>query len=288
MSDHLSQLPDDSKKLLEKPLMGGIAVPIAIVLVGVLIIFGVTKMLSNDRSYKDLVSELHSKTFGNRWVAAYELSKLMSSNQIPKEDIPWLVENLSSIYKKSVDARTRNFIILALGSLKHKAVVPTIAMAINDKDDKVKFNAVVSIGNQNKGIDVDWKQIAALLKGSDPGLRQVAAYAIAQHGKSEFEKDIVQLLSDAERSVKYSAAVALINFKNESASKTLVEVLSLVEKKDKQFNEAQVEAMKLNAINAIGKNKWKLMASELGKVAAQDKNQKVAMKAREVLNLLKN
>ena len=62
--------------------MSGIAVPIAIILIGALIIFGVTKMLSTGKNYRDLVEELHSKTFGNRWVAAFELSKFIASEKI--------------------------------------------------------------------------------------------------------------------------------------------------------------------------------------------------------------
>ena len=41
-----------NKKLLENPFVGSLVVPIAIVLVGALIIFGVTKMLSTESSYK--------------------------------------------------------------------------------------------------------------------------------------------------------------------------------------------------------------------------------------------
>lgn len=288
MSDHLSQLPEDSKKLLEKPLMGGIAVPIAIVLVGVLIIFGVTKMLSNDRSYRDLVSELHSKTFGNRWVAAYELSKLMSSNKIPQEDIPWLVENLSAIYRKSVDPRTRNFIVLALGSIQHQSILPTISLALNDADDKVKFNAVVSLGNQEKGINADWNKVASFLDSSDAGLKQVSIYALAQHNRTEFVHKIEEKISDVERSVKYSSAIALTGLNNMKAVNVLKEILILREKEDKDFNEAQIEAIKINAINAIAKSGWKNMIPDLLEVASQDKNKRVALKAQEVLNLLKN
>src|SRR5690606_15943635 len=98
-----------------------------IVLVGALIIFGVTKMLSADRSYKDLVRELHSKTFGNRWVAAYELSKLISSSQIPEEDVPWLIANLTELYKGAQDSRTRDFIVVAMGALKSDLAMPVLA-----------------------------------------------------------------------------------------------------------------------------------------------------------------
>jgi hypothetical protein len=61
--------------------MSGIAVPIAIVLVGALIIFGVTKMLSSGKNHRDLIDEMNSKTFGNRWVAAYELSKFLAAQK---------------------------------------------------------------------------------------------------------------------------------------------------------------------------------------------------------------
>jgi hypothetical protein len=80
-----------SKKILESSPLSGIAVPIAIVLVGGMIIFGVTKMLSSGKDHRDLVEEMNSKTFGNRWVAAYELSKFLAAQKIPKEDMPWVI-----------------------------------------------------------------------------------------------------------------------------------------------------------------------------------------------------
>ena len=105
------------QKLLENKAMGGLAVPIAIVLVGALMIWGVTKMLSSNKTHRDLVREIQSKTFGNRWIAAFELSKLVAGQGIHPAEIPWLVENLAAIYRGAADNRTRNFIILTLGGL---------------------------------------------------------------------------------------------------------------------------------------------------------------------------
>ena len=85
------------RKLLENKYISSFMVPLAIILVGALIIFGITKMLSTERTYRDLVREMQSKTFGNRWIAAYELSKLISTNRIPPSEHPWLVENLSDL-----------------------------------------------------------------------------------------------------------------------------------------------------------------------------------------------
>src|SRR5680860_68395 len=107
----MSEQNGPSKKILESSPLSGIAVPIAIVLVGAAIIFGVTKMLSTGKNHRDLVEEMNSKTFGNRWVAAYELSKFLAAQKIPAEDMPWVIENLSHVYKTSVYSRTRNFIV---------------------------------------------------------------------------------------------------------------------------------------------------------------------------------
>lgn len=127
------------KKILDKSPLSGIAVPIAILLIGAFIIFGVTKMLSSGKNHRDLVEELNSKTFGNRWVAAYELSKYLASSRIPPQDIPWVAENLIQVYEKSEDARTRNFIVLALGTLKHPAIFPTLNKAVDDTDPQVRL-----------------------------------------------------------------------------------------------------------------------------------------------------
>ena len=110
----------DSKtpEVFKKGYGSNFVIPFAIVLIGSLIIFGVTKMLQTDSGYKDLVRELHSKTFGNRWIAAFELSKVISANGVPEDEVPWLVENLNDLYSSAVDSRTKNFIIVALGAME--------------------------------------------------------------------------------------------------------------------------------------------------------------------------
>ena len=90
------------KKLLENRYLSNFMVPVAILLVGALIIFGVTKMLSTERTYRDLVREMQSKTFGNRWIAAFELSKLLAAKKIPPDEFPWLILNgLRHLIKRS-------------------------------------------------------------------------------------------------------------------------------------------------------------------------------------------
>ena len=283
--------PMPPKKILESSPMSGIAVPIAIVLVGALIIFGVTKMLSSGKNHRDLIDEMNSKTFGNRWVAAYELSKFLASSKIPKEDMPWVIENLSKVYYESVDARTRNFVVLALGSLKNPLSLNVLNKALEDQDSQVKFNAVVSLGNMDKGSTIEWKKVEALLQqNEDPGLKQVALFNLAAHQQPQVEALALPLLSSSEKTLRYAAATVLIHYKRQEVLPILEEIAQL--KYDNvtpgELNGAQVEALKTNLLENIEKSKWNALAGLVKILESNDTNVRVQTKAKQVLKLLKN
>jgi len=288
-----SKLPQTQKKILENPFVGSLVVPIAIVLVGALIIFGVTKMLSSERSYKDLVNEIQSKTFGNKWVAAYELSKQINSAQIPAEDYPWLVENLSVAYRDSVDPRTRGFIIAALGALRTDLALPTFQLALQDTDIDVKFHAVVALANMEKGIKFDWAQTIEMLKSSEAILKQASTLALATHQVAEAQAPIRGLLRDESLIVRYAAATALISFKDIDAKSTLEEILNLKYPAATErvappaLDIKQMADLKLSVLITLQKYNWDILNNTILEVAKNDSNISVATKAKEVLNLLK-
>ncbi len=283
-------LMNDQKveKILEKSPMSGIAVPIAIVLVGALIIFGVTKMLSTGKSYKDLIEELHSKTFGNRWVAAYELSKFIASNSIPKEEIPWLIENLSNIFKETPDTKTKNFIILALNSLNDVSVIDTLNLGLLETDKEIQLNSVVGIANLKLDDKINWVKIEELLsKHDDAGLQQAIIMCIAQHKRDNGILLIKPFLSSSNLFLKYSAATALATYNDESSLPVLEEIFKL-EMTNDNFNEAQIESLKLNVITAVQKSNFIAAKKILENFGLTDKNIRISTRAQEVLNLLKN
>ena len=288
-----SKLPQTQKKILENPFVGSLVVPIAIVLVGALVIFGVTKMLSSERSYKDLVNEIQSKTFGNKWVAAYELSKQINSAQIPEEEYPWFVENLTIAYKDSIDPRTRGFIIAALGALRTDLALPTFQLALQDVDTDVKFHAVVSLANMNKGITFDWAPTIEMLKSSEPILRQASTLALATHQVQEAQTPIRGLLHDESVIVRYAAATALVSFKDEEAKATLEEILKLKYPAASErvappaLDIKQISDLKLSVLVTLEKYNWGILNNTILEVAEMDSNISVATKAKEVLNLLK-
>lgn len=281
------------KKILENPFVGSLVVPIAIVLVGSLIIFGITKMLSSERSYRDLVVEIQSKTFGNKWVAAYELSKQINGAQIPESEYPWLVENLSEAYKQSIDPRTRGFIIAALGALKSELALPVLQLGLVDVDIDVKFHAIVAIANMPKGIKFDWGKLLSLLDSNEPILKQAAVLALATHKVPEAQDPLKLLLNDISPVVKYAAATALISYKEEKAIPVLKEILQITyPSKDARVSPPALDAqqitdLKLSVLATLQKNEWPVLNEIILEVANNDLNNSVATKAKEVLNLLK-
>lgn len=279
------------KKILENPLASSVVVPIAVVLVGALVVFGVTKLLSSERSYKDLVREMHTKTLGNRWVAAFELSKLISSSQIPKEDIPWLITNLKEIYSDAKDPRTRQFAVVAAGALRNKTSAELLAKALNDEDEKVRFHAIVALGNMPRGVEFSaWPAVIAYLDSKDIGVIQAAALTLATHRVPQAKDRLVSFLTHSSRIMRYTAASGLANYKEEKAVPMLKEILFLKPKGESgaSLQAGQVEALKLSLLSSLERNQWPILNEELSIVAKQDKSLKVAARAGEVLNLLKN
>ncbi len=285
--------PSTQKKILENPFVGSLIVPIAIVLFGSLIIFGVTKMLSAERSYKDLVNEIQSKSFGNKWVAAYELSKQINSSQIPVEDYPWLIENLGIAYKDSIDPRTRGFIIAAIGALRTELALPLLSQSLNDLDTDVKFHTIVALANMPKGISFNWDSTIAMLVSPEAILRQASLMALATHQIPEAEEGIRKLLNDSSLVVRYAAAISLVAYKNEEATKTLQEILLLkypnadARVLPPALDVKQMTDLKLSALNTLQKYNWAVLNNVILEVADKDENNSVATKAKEVLNLLK-
>ncbi|MBC7713778.1 MAG: HEAT repeat domain-containing protein [Rhizobacter sp.] len=288
-----SRAPQTQKKILENPFVGSLVVPVAIVLFGALIIFGVTKMLSAERSYKDLVNEIQSRTFGNKWVAAYELSKQINSSQIPAEEYPWLIENLTTAYKESVDPRTRGFIIAAMGALKTELALPTLQLALQDQDTDVKFHAVVSLANEPKGITFDWASTIELLKSPEAILRQASTLALATHEVPAAREAIHPLLRDDSVVVRYAAATALIAYHDDAGKDLLVEILKMPypPKEARVLPPAldvkQINDLKLSVLMTLAKYNWNVLNNTILEVANKDDNISVATKAKEVLNILK-
>ena len=239
------------------------AIPLFIALGGSLIVFGVTQILSPKRSHKDLVRELRSPTFGNRWVAAYELSKLISRSSLPERDIPWVVENLARAFTRIQDGRTQTFIVVALGALKHPLALPSLAKALTSENPEVVFQAVVALSRFPPPLAFDWSLALPLLQAFDNGLVQVAALTLATHRVPLAREPLVGLLGHSNRLVRFSAGMALINYKEKKALPILKEILNLPSSPPpgSPLEAEQIAQLKRNLLDVALKNRWAALHS---------------------------
>ncbi len=290
MSDS-SQVKTD--KILENSFLGNLMIPIAIVLVAALIIFGVTKMVSTERSYKDLVREMNSKTFGNKWIAAYELSKQITASQIPQDEMPWLITNLREVFESAKDLRTKEFIVVAMGALRNPDTSEFLLNSLKEKDGKINFHALVALGNIKPPLILDWAPVEAFLGSKDKGLQQTAMLALATHKVVSAQAKIRPFLKHDEQTLRYSAALGLLNFQDEEALPVLKEILlikTLGENRQIEgpLNGNDVLGLKLNILDLVRKSGWTKLNSTFQKMIDQKDNKKVSLRAEEVLKLLKN
>lgn len=280
--------PLGSKKILENSITGNLVVPLAILLVGSLIIFGVTKLLSTDRSYKDLVREMHSKTFGNRWIAAYELSKVISSKGVSEEDMPWMVKNLSELYSTARDPRTRDFIVVALGALKTDYAYNILNKAVDDTEPNIRFHAVVALSSLPLSQKYDLQKLFKFLDSDDKLLKQAAMLTLATHRVETAQQSLVKNLSSKDSYIRNAAATALINFKNTAAISYLEKILTLSKQNAEGLTIDQLYSLKMNVIGALSKNNWRVLDTIIKKQVESEEDLRVVAIMREHLNQLKN
>ena len=280
------------KKVLENPILAGMVVPLAVVLVAALLIFGVSKLLTPERNHTELVRELKAKRFGNRWIAAYELSKLIAASRIPPADEPALIDDLTELYESSKDPRTKKFLVMAASALKNPKKIDLIAKATQDPIRDIKFHAIVALANVDKGLKPNLDSLKEIIKNpeqDDHGLLQASILGLTHHVTPEANKDIRKFLDHPNFKVQMAAASGLINYRDELARNKISKILLGTPEffADNGINQEEVKAVEVNMLAAIGKASWKGLRPLVAKVRKQDNDIKVHAKAAEILDLFK-
>jgi hypothetical protein len=241
------------------------SMPILIFCGVAILFFGLTRLISKSGDYKSLVEELDSKTFGNKWVAAYELSRYVNSSHIPVEDIPWLAEQLARIYQsQQQDPRTRNFIIVTLSAIGSEQSLSLFSKALNDTDPQIQFSTLVALGKFadkfGKSPAFPWESIRNLMhQSNDKGVKQVAMIAVAQSRIIEEASYFENLLSNSELSGMERLHVALaLAYYNNPKGISLIEDFWRLETRAELIKKwgldaNQFQQLQLNFLSAINK-----------------------------------
>ena len=242
----------------------GAVVPLAILIAGAGIVIFISSILHSQSSYRDLVHDLNEKAFGNRWVAAYELSKVLANEKVPVDELPWLVAELISSYNSSQDERTRNFIVLALSTIKTKQATDFLTTLIDHENRDIRFHAMVALGNASHDLLPEgWQgKVLQAMKQypQDTSLNVAGPMLFTQYAKAEENKnyinDLYALLSQNQNRYVQTALVTALFALEDERSLDYVRRIMLSNHQQLQIPEDQVQNLKLNLIKVAKNNPW--------------------------------
>jgi hypothetical protein len=257
------------------------------------LIYGLSQLFFEKKSHRNLVSELQSKTFGNRWVAAFELSKVLASNTISSEELEWVTDNLIQIYNDGADLRTKEFIVVALGAVSNEKALNFLIKGVSSQEGNIAFNATGALSRIDlpnyvaKDLAESLKQN---LKSTDAGLVQMTLLLITNHPFSGFDIDFEPLIKSESALTSYSAKLAAARHGHSRREEFLREVmlLKLDQTNAQSLLQDQIYGMKYNALVIIEKEKIKNLANFLAEVESNEPDLKIISKLKDVLIQLKN
>lgn len=163
-----------NKRIFEIPIVGPFLIGVSILLCSALVVWGVKKFISGtNKTHRELIYDLENKSFGNKWVSALELTKVLSQNktELDTVEIDWILEHLTKLYQQSGgvsgDDRLRHFIISATtllhSPLSSARINNLLVLALFDQSSQVQLSAVNGLSLSKAPISVlMWEKVEEL------------------------------------------------------------------------------------------------------------------------------
>jgi HEAT repeat protein len=258
--------------------------PLAIVLVGVSIYLFLGILTSDNRSASDYLDTIRRGGINSRWQAAYELVKVLSSENRDGTLDPRFGDEIVRVFQASEhdDPRVRRYLARAMEMIDSPVVVAALIGALEDADEETRLYAIHSLGGLRADASVD-----ALLKfahDQDAGFRKSAIYALGQMQDSRVVRALKEGLHDGEPDVRWNAALQLARRGDTTGEHVLGE---MVHRPYLNTLEAVSEDQKVTAIvyavRAAGALKLKKLKEQIVALKTEDPSMKVRQAAIEAL-----
>jgi HEAT repeat protein len=182
--------------------------PLLIVLVcaGIYALFGLVVL--DEKSPSDFLREIRTGSAGERWQAAFELSRWFASSPEATKD-PAFARDLVELFRSSrhEDPRVRRYLALALGRLGDARGVEPLVEALEDEDGETRLYAAWSLGALKDPAAIPG--LVASLGSDDPGMVKMTAYALGAIGDPAAAPALAPLLGNPAAEVRWNAALAL-------------------------------------------------------------------------------
>jgi hypothetical protein len=184
-------------------------VPSLIVLlcVAIFIMFGL--VTSEDKTAEEFLQEVRVGSGGERWLAAFELSRLISQQPGLSDDDRLVTEIAGMIRDEAQgDPKVRMYLVTALEHLGNPSAVPVIVESVRDPDPDVRLHAAKALGAFG-GIGDAVEPLAALLDDEDASIRKVAIHALGQTRDPGAIPIVMPHLEDPIEDIRWNTALAL-------------------------------------------------------------------------------
>lgn len=189
------------------------------------------------------LSELEkARNPGERWQAAYGLAQsLQKTENVDPKTLDTLYVGLEKVLEQHrTDVRLRKYLLLLIGGRGDPRGIHALENGLLDPDPEIRFYSAWSLtklllANRSAIAPHHIKGATTWLKERDPAFRKLATSFLAQLPQTKKSPEVLAMLNDSDREVRWNAGVALGHEGVKEAAPVLTEVLNLEGLRDAGF-----------------------------------------------------
>jgi len=278
------EVPAEAGSGALRSFLGLFVVPLLVVILCVAVFIGFGWIAYERQTTSDYLNDLQSAWKPRRVQAAYELSKILTTDPkaLEKESDRAQVREL---FAHAEDPEMRRYLALVLARTHDRAALPLLVQALDDPDDQTRIYMLWALGTL--GDPSARGPLEKALADPDPGLRKTAAFALGELGDRASIPLLTARLDDAVPDVRWNAALGLARLGSSAGVPVLETMLDrkLLAQVPDITREQQEEALvgALQALAVVGGPEERPVFDRL---AASDPSLKVrqaALEARKAL-----
>ena len=263
--------------------------PLMITIFGVMFFLTVKFLTFETDDPYDLLNNIKFGSASKRWQSAYELSKILSNDElIPEEDS--FKQMFIDTYKKSAydDYKVRMYLLLAMGRTQDSYYGDILLESLNDELLEIRLAAIQSLGQL--GYNKSTTRLSDFIKNSHYNEEILASIiSIGQIGNKNSIPLLQRMLNHEEANIRWDSAIALAKMDDASGKIIINDLL------DRNYYKAYDNVDKweqdkaiMTAVQISSQLKDPFFKKNLVSLATYDPNMKIRDTAIKILKNIYN